>query len=240
MHVRSWFLEFATALTTLSPRWPRGSVLGSTCAALLSLSAVVAHAQPEPPPVLASPVTDLALVLSEPTRAELDDLLRAHRDAGRAQIAVLTVQTTAGEAIADYALRVATAAKLGRAGADDGALFVLAVRDRRMRVEVGYGLEENLSDGVTKQILEAAKPQLGAGGLQRSRVRGRAKPRATDAGEPKLDGASRRGAVTGSDAPRRRRVRVDRAPTRRAALRGLLRARVARRALGSQARGRSA
>jgi uncharacterized protein len=67
---------------------------------------------------------------------------------------VLIVPTTDGEAIEQYALRVAEAWKIGRKKIDDGALLVIAKNDRRLRIEVGYGLEGALTDVTSKRIID--------------------------------------------------------------------------------------
>ena len=80
------------------------------------------------------------------------------------QIAVLIVPTTDGEAIEQYSLRVAEAWKIGRKKIDDGALLVIAKNDRRLRIEVGYGLEGALTDATTKRIIdEDITPKFKAG-----------------------------------------------------------------------------
>jgi uncharacterized protein len=77
---------------------------------------------------------------------------------------VLIVPTTDGEAIEQYALRVAEAWKIGRKKIDDGALLVIAKNDRRLRIEVGYGLEGALTDATTKRIIdEDITPKFKAG-----------------------------------------------------------------------------
>ena len=80
------------------------------------------------------------------------------------QIAVLIVPTTDGEAIEQFSLRVAEAWKIGRKKIDDGALLVIAKNDRRLRIEVGYGLEGALTDATTKRIIdEDITPKFKAG-----------------------------------------------------------------------------
>jgi len=80
------------------------------------------------------------------------------------QIAVLIVPTTDGEAIEEFSLRVAEAWKIGRKKIDDGALLVIAKNDRRLRIEVGYGLEGALTDATTKRIIdEDITPKFKAG-----------------------------------------------------------------------------
>ncbi|MEH2523151.1 MULTISPECIES: TPM domain-containing protein [unclassified Bradyrhizobium] len=80
------------------------------------------------------------------------------------EIAVLIVPTTDGEAIEQFSLRVAEAWKIGRKKIDDGALLVIAKNDRRLRIEVGYGLEGALTDVTTKRIIdEDITPKFKAG-----------------------------------------------------------------------------
>ena len=111
-------------------------------------------------PVINRPVVDPRGLLSPAdTEAVADELVRLRRETD-AQMAVLLVGTTGGEPIEDYAMRAAESWKGGRGGQDDGLLFVLAVDDRRMRLDVGYGLEEYLPDDAVRRILDAQGPLL--------------------------------------------------------------------------------
>jgi uncharacterized protein len=115
-------------------------------------------------PALRAPVTDLAGALTPDQVAALDAKLRAFEQAKGSQIAVLIVSSTEPEAIEQYALRVAEAWKLGRKGVDDGALLLVAVRDRRVRIETGYGLEGALNDATANRIIdEVIVPQFRRG-----------------------------------------------------------------------------
>jgi uncharacterized protein len=105
-------------------------------------------------PPLASPVTDVAGVLTPDQSAALDARLRAFEQGKGSQVALLIVPTTQPEEIEAYAIRVAEAWKLGREGVDDGALLLVAVQDRRVRIEVGYGLEGALPDAVANRIID--------------------------------------------------------------------------------------
>ena len=69
-----------------------------------------------------------------------------------AQLAVLTINTLDGEPIEDYALEVLRQWGIGSKEQNNGALIVVAVKDRRSRIEVGYGLEGSLPDGLTGRI----------------------------------------------------------------------------------------
>ena len=97
-------------------------------------------------------VHDEANVLSAGTRSELEYLLKAHRDSTSNQIAILTVSTLEGDDIDLYANRVFREWKLGDAQKDNGVLFLVAVNDRKMRIEVGLGLEGVLTDALSSRI----------------------------------------------------------------------------------------
>jgi uncharacterized protein len=97
-------------------------------------------------PYLQGRVTDDAEILSQAAFDRLGTLLADHEARTTDQVVVLTVNTLDGESIEDFALRVFEAWKLGQKGKDNGVLVVVAPQDRRMRIEVGYGLEGQLTD----------------------------------------------------------------------------------------------
>jgi uncharacterized protein len=119
-------------------------------AALLLAAAMASAAEV---PFLTGRVTDNAEVMNKGTRQSLTMLLKAHEDSTGDQIAVLTVPTLDGEGIEEYALRVFGAWKLGQKGKDNGILVVVVPNDRRMRIEVGYGLEGTLTDSLAGSII---------------------------------------------------------------------------------------
>ena len=117
-------------------------------------------------PALTAHVTDLTQTLSSEQRAALEQKLVAFEAKKGSQIAVLIVPTTQPEEIEQYSIRVADAWKLGRAKVDDGALLVVAKNDRRMRIEVGRGLEGALPDAISKRIIsETITPHFRDGDL---------------------------------------------------------------------------
>ena len=120
--------------------------------ALLSLAALPLPAQQAIPPLDAR-VTDLTATLTEAERAALEQKLTAFEARKGAQIAVLLVPTTAPEAIEEYSLRVAEAWQIGRGRIDDGIVLVVAKDDRKLRIEVGYGLEGAVPDALAKRII---------------------------------------------------------------------------------------
>lgn len=131
--------------------------------ALAALCAFPVFAQPaaweggsdalKPVPRLAARVTDLTSTLSDAERTALESTLAAFEEKTGAQMAVLVVPTTQPEPVETYAIRVADAWKVGRKGRDDGVLLVVAKDDRRLRLEVGYGLEGAIPDAIAKRIV---------------------------------------------------------------------------------------
>src|SRR5206468_1594366 len=107
----------------------------------------------EPPvPTPRGFVTDLAHVIPPATEARITALVTELRAKTGAEIAVLTVDTTAPLDDFTYAMRIAEAWKPGREGEDTGVVFLVAVHDRRIRILVGYGLEGILPDGLVGEI----------------------------------------------------------------------------------------
>jgi uncharacterized protein len=129
-------------------------------AAALLLAAPFAHGQawqtgtdgllPIPP---VARVTDLTQTLRPDEIAALDAKLADWESRTTNQLVVLMVPTTQPEPIESYALRVAEAWKIGRKGQDNGAVFLIAKDDRKMRIEVGYGLEGTLTDVTSRRII---------------------------------------------------------------------------------------
>ncbi len=136
---------------------------------LLSLLLLVAAGfasadEQQPIPPLAAPVTDLTGTLAADQKGRLEAKLAAFAREKGSQIAVLIVPTVKPETIEQYALRVAEAWKLGRRGVDDGALLLIAKDDRKLRIEVGYGLEGALNDATAKRIIsEVISPRFKQG-----------------------------------------------------------------------------
>ena len=120
---------------------------------LLLLVAAAAFAQDVPVPALSSPVTDLTQTLTADQRAALESRLRAYEAEKGTQIAVLIVPTTQPETIEQYSIRVADQWKIGRQGADDGVILLVAKNDRSVRIEVGTGLEGAVPDVLANRII---------------------------------------------------------------------------------------
>lgn len=97
-------------------------------------------------------VHDEAHILSAQTVAEIESMLKYERDSTSNQIAVLIVPSLEGESFEDLSLRVAEKWGLGKKQKDNGVLFIIAVQDRQMRIEVGEGLEGVLTDALSSRI----------------------------------------------------------------------------------------
>lgn len=105
-------------------------------------------------PPLKSRVTDLTGTLNAQQKSELESRIAAFEARRGSQIAVLLLPTTKPEEIEQYAIRVAEAWKIGRRKVDDGLILVVAKDDRRLRIEVGYGLEGAIPDSVAKRVID--------------------------------------------------------------------------------------
>jgi uncharacterized protein len=105
-------------------------------------------------PPFHSYVTDLTETLSPQQRDALEQTLRTFAAKKGSQVAVLLVPTTAPETIEQYSIRVVDNWKLGRKGVDDGVLLLLATQDRKVRIEVGYGLEGAIPDAIANRVID--------------------------------------------------------------------------------------
>ena len=121
-------------------------------AVLLTAVGVLPAAALDVPP-LTGRVVDLADVLSLSTEAALTARLTAHEDSTSNQVVVLTIPSLEGEILEAYATRVFRTWGLGQADRDNGVLLLVAVGDREVRVEVGYGLEGDLTDATAGSII---------------------------------------------------------------------------------------
>jgi|SRR5438270_3628599 len=121
--------------------------------ALLICWAFAAGAEVAVPP-LSGRVVDQTGTLSSGDISSLTQTLKNLEARKGSQLAVLIVPTTEPETIEQYSIRVAEAWKIGRKKIDDGALLVVAKNDRKLRIEVGYGLEGALNDVTARRIID--------------------------------------------------------------------------------------
>src|SRR5690242_9717415 len=125
-------------------------------AALLIAVVVVLPASTAEPkfPSFTGYVVDDANLLSAPTRAKLTQTLGAFQRASGKQVVVATVKTLQGYPIEDYGYQLGRAWGVGQKGKDNGVILLVASDERKVRIEVGYGLEGDLTDAQSKLIIE--------------------------------------------------------------------------------------
>jgi len=124
-------------------------------------------------PPLKGRVNDYAGMMSPATERLLEATLQRFEEAESTQIAVLTIPTLAGDALADFSIRVAEQWKIGRKERDNGAILVVAKAERKLRIEVGYGLEGRLTDAVSGRIIRnVIVPDFKTGRFERGIVNG--------------------------------------------------------------------
>lgn len=105
-------------------------------------------------PALTSPVVDTANVIQKPEAEALRQALQNIRSQGGPQVTVLTIASLGRVPIEDYSFEVARKWGLGGEKQDDGVLLLIAVKDRKLRIEVGQGLEGDLTDAYSKRIID--------------------------------------------------------------------------------------
>ncbi|MBB3997518.1 TPM domain-containing protein [Aureimonas pseudogalii] len=131
---------------------------GLAAALALAVAAMVAAlpagAQAPAFPALTGRVVDAAGLLDATTRAALEAKLAAHEQLSSDQLVVATVPDLGGLEIADYGTRLGRAWRIGRTGEDNGAILLVSKGDRRVRIEVGYGLEGTLTDALSRVVIE--------------------------------------------------------------------------------------
>jgi uncharacterized protein len=142
---------------------------------LAPFAALPVNAQPAPP-ALTSTVNDFANVVDEASKRELDRRIRALQHASGDVVVVATVPTIEGyTGIEEFAVRMFEngGRGIGQKGKDNGALIVLALKERRVRIEVGYDLEEFITDAFSGEtIREAMTPEFRNGQYGRGLLAG--------------------------------------------------------------------
>jgi uncharacterized protein len=117
-------------------------------------------------PAFTGLVVDAAHVLPADRKAALEQKLQALQQETKHQLVVATIPDLQGRDIADYGYRLGRAWGVGLKGADNGAILIVAPNDRRVRIEVGYGLEPILTDAMSSLIIQrAVVPAFKAGDI---------------------------------------------------------------------------
>lgn len=105
-------------------------------------------------------VNDFANVLTEKQESALREKIRTHTALTSNEIAIVTIPTTADESIETYAVKLFEEWGIGKKEKDNGILFLTAIQDRKLRIEVGYGLESVVTDAKSAQMIAQAVPLL--------------------------------------------------------------------------------
>lgn len=135
-----------------------------SAAAILAALLLATGAAAQQIPVPQGFVTDTAGVIDAPTRARIEALAQELQQKTGAEIAVLTVGSTAPLDDFTYAMQVAERWKVGKKGDDNGVVVLVAVQDRKVRVVTGYGVEGVLPDGLVGNIQDREMvPEFRAG-----------------------------------------------------------------------------
>lgn len=115
-------------------------------------------------PALTGRVVDAAGIIDQSTEAAITEKLAAFEKKSSDQVVVATISSLEGAVLEDYANRLFRHWKLGQAQQDNGVLLLVALDDRKVRIEVGYGLEGTLTDALSKLIIvNAIIPEFRAG-----------------------------------------------------------------------------
>jgi uncharacterized protein len=130
----------------------QGGVVGALLAVIVIASAALAQTLTFP--TLTGRVVDDAGILDAAARTALTEKLAALETKTTDQLVVATVKSLQGTSVEDYGNRLFRDWKLGQAGKNNGVLMLVAPNERKVRIEVGYGLEGTLPDAVSKLIIE--------------------------------------------------------------------------------------
>jgi uncharacterized protein len=140
-------------------------------------------------PALQQRVTDFTNTLSYSDWKDLESRLKRFEDSTSTQIAILMINSLEGASIEEYSMRVFEKNKLGQKGKDNGVLILVAKTDRKVRIDVGYGLEGVLTDALNSQIVtRQILPEFKAGNFYGGLVAGVEAIMAASAGEYEADG----------------------------------------------------
>lgn len=115
-------------------------------------------------PVLQGYINDYANMMSQQTKAQLEVELKSFENTDSTQIVILTIPSLEGETIEDFGIKVADTWKIGQKNKDNGIIFIVAKQERKIRIEVGRGLEGRLTDLLAGRIIDLViKPKFKRG-----------------------------------------------------------------------------
>jgi uncharacterized protein len=152
---------------------PASRLLHVVLICLLAELSLVCHAGAEPSfPALTGRVVDQAQILDAAARMRIEGKLEQLESKTGSQLVVVTLRSLQGYDISDYGYRLGRSWGIGQKGKNNGAILLVAPNERRVRIEVGYGLEGTITDAVSRLIIEnAILPRFRtgdfAGGIER-------------------------------------------------------------------------
>jgi uncharacterized protein len=143
-------------------------------------------------PKLEGYVNDYGNLISPSVRAELENELKSFEQTDSTQIVILTIPSLEGEVIEDLSIKVAESWKIGQKNKDNGVIFLVAKQERKMRIEVGRGLEGRLTDLMAGRIIDlVVKPRFKRGDFDGGFIAGVSALIDATRGEFKADGNHR-------------------------------------------------
>ena len=134
--------------------WPTARRVLAAVALLLALATVAAAALKVPPPPDRR-LSDYARALTPVERDRLERKLAARERGTSNQVVVAVFRSLEGESLEEFSIRLAQAWRIGQKGLDNGVIFLVFLDDRKMRIEVGYGLEASLTDATASSIIRS-------------------------------------------------------------------------------------
>jgi uncharacterized protein len=112
-------------------------------------------------PRLQGYVNDYAGMISPPAKSKIEEALRVFEQSDSTQVVILTVPSLEGENIEEFGIKVGETWKVGQKGKDNGILFIVSKQERKIRIDVGYGLEGRLTDLTAGRIIDLViKPRF--------------------------------------------------------------------------------
>jgi uncharacterized protein len=135
-------------------RAPRRVSAAALACAMVMLMMALADAAAPIFPALTGRVVDEAGILSPATRGRLDQELARHEQGTGEQVVVVTLASLQGYSIEDFGYQLGRHWGIGQRGRDNGALLIVAPKEHKTRIEVGYGLEDRLTDAQSRIIIE--------------------------------------------------------------------------------------
>ena len=134
------------------------------CAILLLLCTPVSKVQALDVPRLQGYVNDYAGMISPSARTAIENEMRAFEQSDSTQIVIVTIPSLQGEVLEEFSIKIAEAWRIGQTGKDNGIIFLVSRDERKMRIEVGRGLEGKLTDLMAGRIIDlVVKPRFKRG-----------------------------------------------------------------------------